>query len=413
MKLNLFGRMGLALLAALALGLGMTACGGGTIAYLWTFGSQYNQIVGYKVDNYSGNLTQVIGSPFSIGFTNPVNMVVRPGGRFVYVFSKGTGGGPGVRGTGSGITVFSVGNDGVLTAQQTYTSQGYVPVWLQIDGTGSYLYALDQYAPDSKTAPYYGSITVFQIDASTGRLNIVLNQQVKDPNDPTGQLQLSYFPVGSSPVMSHVSGSCLYTADTYDNTVFPYVIGGGGQLTLTTTGAIQTGAAQITSINGGSNYIFLTDANNGSTTANYIYPYTSGAGCSLNALTGGRITNYTGTANPSNTLLDNAGRYLYVLNKNIPSGNSPTQTASSITGFNLTNGEFVLNNNPISTVGSGPTCMVEDPTNQWMYVSDMNDGTVTGKSFNATTGTLAQLSRGSSFPATGTLSCLALSPNVD
>jgi hypothetical protein len=43
----------------------------------------------------------------------------------------------------------------------------------------------------------------------------------------------------------------------------------------------------------------------------------------------------------------------------------------------------------------------------------MNDGTVTGKFINQNTGQLSDLQRGSSFPATGLATCLAVSGNVD
>ncbi len=99
MKLSLFGRLAMALFASLALGLGMTACGGGTIGYMWVLGQQYNQIAGFKIDDYTGNLTQIQGSPFVSNGAIPVSIVVKPGGRYVYVINQGTGGGPTKPGT--------------------------------------------------------------------------------------------------------------------------------------------------------------------------------------------------------------------------------------------------------------------------------------------------------------------------
>jgi 6-phosphogluconolactonase (cycloisomerase 2 family) len=64
-------------------------------------------------------------------------------------------------------------------------------------------------------------------------------------------------------------------------------------------------------------------------------------------------------------------------------------------------------------VGSGPVCMVEDPSNQYVYTSNSIDGTVTGKYINQNTGQLSNLTRGSAFPATGLVTCLAVSGNVD
>ena len=62
MKLSRIGLVSMALVVSVAMALGMTACGGGTVAFLWVAGTQYNQIVGYKVDDFTGNLTQVKSS---------------------------------------------------------------------------------------------------------------------------------------------------------------------------------------------------------------------------------------------------------------------------------------------------------------------------------------------------------------
>src|SRR5580765_8533240 len=103
MRLSRIGRYSLALVVTVALALGMTACGGGTIAFIWVLGTQYNQIGGFKVDNFTGNLTPIIHSPFSSNGTNPVALVLKPGGRYLYVINKGSAGDKG------NISLFSVG----------------------------------------------------------------------------------------------------------------------------------------------------------------------------------------------------------------------------------------------------------------------------------------------------------------
>ena len=91
MKLSRIGRVSMALVVSVAMGLGMTACGGGTIGFMWVLGTQYNQIGAFKIDDFTGNLTTPPGSPFGSGGTNPVSLVVKPGGRFLYVINKGSG----------------------------------------------------------------------------------------------------------------------------------------------------------------------------------------------------------------------------------------------------------------------------------------------------------------------------------
>jgi 3-carboxymuconate cyclase len=416
MRLSRIGRFSMALVVSVAMGLGMTACGGGTIAYIWVLGTQYNQISGYKVDDFTGNLTQVVHSPFSSNGTTPVALVVKPGGRYVYVINKGDSK------TAGNISLYSVGGDGVLTFQLPYTSRGTTPVWASIDSTGNYLYVLDTLYPDTPQYPNpksLGAITVFLIDQNTGRLQLVPNQQIKDSN----QTQLTFFPVGPKPLMMRVSGGCLFTINGGDQTVFPYSVGSNGQLSLTANSTINTGAGNLTSISTSGNYVYLTDAAPTSDSpGGRILPYTVGSGsaaCSLNTLTGGPVNNLPLTSNPVYSFPDNKGKTLYVLNRSSLDPQNKTSSISAFTIDSTTGKVFPLGTggspsagNPYA-VGAGPVCMVEDPSNQYVYTSNNIDGTITGRRIDSNSGELRELTRGSTFPTTGQPTCLALSGNVN
>jgi 6-phosphogluconolactonase (cycloisomerase 2 family) len=43
------------------------------------------------------------------------------------------------------------------------------------------------------------------------------------------------------------------------------------------------------------------------------------------------------------------------------------------------------------TTGAGPQCLVEDPSNQFIYTANFNDSTVTGHSIDQTAGVLRDL----------------------
>ena len=425
MKLSRIGRISMALVVSVAMGLGMTACGGGTIGFMWVLGTQYNQIAAFKIDDFTGNLTTPPGSPFSSGGSNPVSLVVKPGGRYLYVINKGGGAATSASGslpcgTGGGITEFAIGGQGVLTFQQCFQSQGTTPVWAAHDSTGSFLYVLDQVAPGAvctgsgvTATSCFGDITVFSIDPDTGRLSLVLNQQIKDPI--TGA-QLTYFPVGQMPKMMALSGSCLFTLNNDTNqTVFPYAAGTGGQLTLTTNSTINTGATRATSIIAGGTAVYITDAGAPNlNTPGQVLPFTVGGGsCSLNTITGGPTANLSPASNPVYTLVDSKGKYLYVANQSSTNSTTPN---SSISAFNIQSNGTLQEipdppNNPYP-VGGGPVCMVEDPSNQYLYTSN-GDGTVTGKVLFAPSGQLSNLTRGSQFSTVGQATCLAVSGNVD
>jgi len=130
----------------------------------------------------------------------------------------------------------------------------------------------------------------------------------------------------------------------------------------------------------------------------------------------GAVPNLTGTQNPVFAMTDTKNKYLYVLNHATTNTNTAT-TNSSISAFTIDPSTGRLQalsdiSNPY-TVGNGPVCMVEDPTNQYIYASNNIDGTITGKVINQNTGQLSSLSRGSTFNATGLATCLAISGNVD
>lgn len=423
MKLSRIGRVSMALVVSVALGLGITACGGGTVAFLWVLGTQYNQIAGFKVDHFSGNLTPVVGSPFSSNGTNPTSIAVTPGGRYVYIVNKGIPASGTTAATPGNIALFTVGGDGVLTFQQSYTSRGNTPIWASADSTGAYLYVLDSHYPDTPEYPNpnnLGAITVFAIDPNTGRLQLIPNQQVKDSN----QTQLTFFPVGPAPTMMRVSGSsCLFTINTGNQTVTPYAVGTNGQLTVTANQSIAVDAGQLTSITANGTYVYLTDAQPTSdSSGGRILPYTVGTGsaaCSLNVLTGGPVNNLPLTSNPVYGMVDNQGKWLYILNRSSTNTGTPNPS-SSISAFSIDPstgklqaiGSGASGGNPYS-VGSGPVCMVEDPSNQWAFTSNNIDGTITGKRLDSRSGELRDLPRNSTFPTVGQPTCMALTGSIN
>ena len=420
MTFSKIGRMLTALVASAALGLGMTACGGGTIGYMWVLGTFYNQISGFSIDDYTGNLTAIAHSPFTSGGTNPVSIVVKPGGRYVYVVNSGSGatGTPGTtsfNSPGASIAEFSVGTGGFLTFEQTFFSQGVNPLWATFDSTGNYLYVVDKYSPDYATTGN-GSITAFSVDPNTGRLTLLTNTAVL-----VNGIAQTYFDVGKSPIMARVgSGSCLFTLSA--NSIYPYLVNSSnGQLTVATTGSLVIPAPSggltptFTSINTGTGssagaFTYLTDSAN-----NFIYTLQAGSStCSLTQVAGSQMTNVSGTSNPVYSVTSSSGKFLYVMNYN--QAGSVSNGSSSISAFTIDAlGRLATltdtTNNPYA-VGSGPTCAVQDPTNQYLYTSNHFDNTVTGKLVDQNRGFLSNLTRGTVFPSTQTPTCMAVSGNL-
>ena len=411
MKLSGNGQRILACVGSVALTLGLTSCGSYTTGYLWVMegpsssNGAGNTITGFKIDNYSGNLTEMVHSPFPAGGSNPVMGVVKPGGRYLYTLNAGDG--------SNSVSQFSVGGDGVLTFQQSFASQGGTPVWMDISAGGDLLYVLDRVSPATSvtcasatgllSAPC-GSITVFAIDPDTGRLALVQNQSVKNSSGT----YLTYTSVGPAPTRIKTTSAASVIVVNGDQTVTSLAVGTAGQLTVnanSTQVIDQTRTVNISSITTGGTFLYLTDSLN-----NRILQYTVSSAGVLQPVTGGTVTNsIAGTgAVPVWTLTDSANKWLYVLNQKNTASNSNTPN-SSISVYTL-NGALAPASGQLNpyTVGAGPVCMVEDPSKQWVYTSNQ-DGTITGYHIDHNQGTLQVLQHGSTFQAAGRPACLVVS----
>jgi hypothetical protein len=123
-----------------------------------------------------------------------------------------------------------------------------------------------------------------------------------------------------------------------------------------------------------------------------ILPYSLGVGGSLGAETAGPIPDDVDLANPIFLLVENKGKYIYVANQG---NNVAGQNANSgIAGYDLFTApvfqlEF-MQGEPFGS-GSGPQCIVEDPSDQFIYEADQFDSTVVGREVEPNDGILDDL----------------------
>jgi 6-phosphogluconolactonase (cycloisomerase 2 family) len=424
MKFRKFGQVCLALVVSLGLGFGVTSCSTDhTVGYFYVTGTQYQQISGFRIDNNLGQLTATQNSPYSSGGVNPTKILVSTAGKFVYVLNTGCGSTGQITcpantpadQTGANISLFTVGGQGGLSFQASYTSQGNLPIAIQADASGTHLFVLDSTVPDPTTCNGYvpgntasicGDITAFNIDGNTGRLSLITNQQVKN----SVGTNLTYFPVGSRPINFFLipSGSFIYTIEngqkgsTVDppQGVFVYA-NSSGQLTLTQNTPIVTNAIQLTYIYASSRYVYLIDAEDG-TSAGQILPYVVGTNGALQSNNGGSVPNTGTVANPGPMIVDHQNKFLYLTN--MGPNLTPSSEASSVSAFFIdpTTGRLstITTTVPFGS-GSSPTCILEDPSNQYLYTANFADSTVTGAIINSSTGTLQTLRKATSFATTG------------
>jgi 6-phosphogluconolactonase len=431
MKFRKFGRISLALAVSLGTGLGVTSCSTDhTVGYMYVTGQQYNQVSGYTIDSNLGQLTPTQNSPYSSGGANPIKALVANAGRFLYVLNAGCGGtgqaacssATTAANTGPNISLFTIGGKGSLSFQTTYNSQGNFPISIQADSSGTHLFVLDSQDPNPATdcvayvsgnaATICGDITSFNIDPNTGRLSLITNQQVKNP---TTGANLTYFPVGSSPINFVVvpSNSYIYTIEkgsgsALDPSQAIFVYGNSsGQLTLTQNTPIPSPATDLSFIYASAKYVYLIDAGQTVNPTGQILPYTIGTNGALQSLVGGAVYNSGTVANPGPMLVDHTGAFLYLANQG-PNLNA-TGAASSVSAFFIdpTTGRLTtLSGGASGTAtifgaGSAPQCIIEDPSNQYLYTGNYADSTITGGVINTSTGTLTTLRKNTSFTGPG------------
>jgi hypothetical protein len=460
MKFTKFGKT--LLMSALSVGIifGVSSCVRSyTVGYLYVTGTETAQsgnngiISGFKIDHNTGKLTEIAGLPVSTGGSNPVRAVLTLGSRFIYVLNRGVNSAGNADCTtadpcqNANITEFAVGGNGVLTPQQTFYTQGLNPFRLLADPTGSYIFALDHDSigqdgvnPASSTNPNpscglalggslttCGDITIFQINQTTGRLSTILNAQVTQANCPgeSTSCPLSYFPVPANPIDFILAQGFMLTVSGTPSTgdsVYPYTwSNSGGQLLLSQNspepltdpysseenGLVNYATAIVGS---GSVYYVLDDEpinitfNGNSVSSNsQILPYTLGTNGALQSDTSGIIPDDPTLSNPTWLMVESKNKYLYVANQgnNITGNNNPN---SGIAGYLITQTptyQFQFQADEPYGSGSGPQCIVEDPSNQFVYEANYYDSTVSGRVLDPNSGELKDMRVAGSYALKG------------
>lgn len=418
-----------------------------TVGYLYVTGTvtastgNNGIISGFRIDHNTGKLTSINTLPVPSGGSNPVRAYLTQGSRFLYVLNRGVNGsGTGdCYGTGANacqnanISQFAVGGNGVLTFQEQFYTQGINPFRMIADPTGSFLLVLDHDAPDNANpsstdncalalgtnVTTCGDVTVFKIEPSTGRLSLVVNAQVT----AAGGQPLNYFPIPANPVDFVVTGSSVLaltgapTPTSYPYTggtaVWPYNYSGtNGQLTLSQNSAQPLGIHQGTAIVSASGGIYVLDNEpvtigsgspfNAGAYSSQILPYTVGSGGALQAQPSGVIPDDATLSNPIYLIVESKGKYVYVANQ----GNNTTgaNPEGGIAGYDLFGSpSFQLTFIPDEPFGSGSgsQCIVEDPSDQFIYEANEYDSTVTGRTLEPETGVLTDMRSTSTYKLEG------------
>jgi hypothetical protein len=182
-------------------------------------------------------------------------------------------------------------------------------------------------------------------------------------------------------------------------TVFPYAANSSnGQLTVTQNTEFVTGAASISTIssNIAQNYIYILDP-----VGDNIWYYTLGTNGLLQAVNGSPTSNtQSPSGNPIALTSDSKSKFLYIANAGPASGLG--QGTSDISGYTIAaNGVLSPTAPGYFPTGAGPQCIIEDPSNQYLYTADYGSNTVTGHVLDPSSGLLTDMRNQSSYPTVG------------
>lgn len=288
--------------AAIVAGVG---CGTTSSHYVYATIPAANQLVVFREDPNSGVLTELAGSPYSVG-DGAHSIAIHPSGQFMYVVNPGI-----AANNENDISLFDIASDGGLTEIFPRTSLGNAvsePILLVMDPAGAYLYVMNAGSDN---------ISVFSIDSSTGALTQV-------PNSPVNIGQIAPLNMQVTP-----NGSFLYVTAVGTQTtgeIVGYSLN-AGQLTLigVTPSDGLNPAGLVIDPQGA--YLY---AGNNAASSSSIAIFSIGSTGALTAVPGSPL-NDSGYSSPIWMAFDPNGQYLYVANEG--SNNVTAYSINSSTGL--------------------------------------------------------------------------------
>lgn len=338
---------------------GCIGCGNTSNHYVYAAIPAASQIIAYREDPNSGVLTQISGSPYSVG-EGAISMVLHPSGKFFYVANPGVGGT-----TEDDISLFTSASDGVLTEVTPRTplgSSASQPQLLVMDPGGAFLYAMNGGS---------NNISVFSINSGTGALTQVAN---------------SPFSIGLPPLNMQVtpSGNFLYVsvaggvAGSNNGSIAAFSVNSGA---LTLVGLTSTAGVNPYGLAIDHSGTYLYASNYGS---NSIAVFTIGSSGSLSQVQGSPINNNYSA--PYAMIFDPSGKYLYVANQG-----SNNVAAYSITSAGLPAALTSSTTTNAFATETSPSFLVSDTTGKYLFVGNQG-GSAGIQSFSVSNGGLTSLS---------------------
>ena len=319
----------------------------------------------FTIDQTSGALTEVSGSPFSTGFTigsSFPDIAVDSQSAHLYLASAGD----------AKVAGFAIdGTTGALTtlAGSPYaagTNAGGIPAF---SPDGKYLYVVDQNSSG-------GAVSGYSIDPTSGVLTALAG---------------SPFAAGSTPywIAFTPNGQFAYVSNFSGNNISVYTVS-AGVLTAMPTPVPVDGGPQDLTIDSTGTHLFVPVSSGSSNGAVDVFTINSD----------GTLTKVTGSPYPVGigprfVDVDPTGKYAYV--------SSAGTGGTGVYGFSIdpsTGALTALSGSPYSTgTNSEPQFITVDASGKFGYTANQGSGTISGFAIDQSTGVLSAIA-GSPF-ATG------------
>ena len=323
--------------------------------------SNYNEgtVYAYSLNQSSGTVSSISGSPYS-GFNTPLPVAIDGRSRFVFVSENN-----------ASVKAHRIGSDGTLTSYQTVTG-GVQPGYPIVDAFDRFVF-VGNYNGSNLAYPY-------KIDQSTGALTAGATAGYNSTTslmtiEPTGRVLFS---------VNQAAGAILYSflidQTTGGLTTVDQDSVSGGVQGISLPGAAANPGRSVVSTNGRFLYVPNTSNNQRSISA---YSIDTSTGI-LTQIAGSPFgTSGDGVQVPA---IHPSGNFMYV-------ANNVSSTIDVFAMNSQTGALSVIAGSPFAA-GTGPGAVVVDPGGFFAFVPNYNAGagnTVSVFSINQTTGAMTQI----------------------
>ena len=335
----------LVLLFILASLVGLGSCGKNSSHYVYAAIPAASQLAVFREDPYSGVLTQLATSPYTVG-SGAQSVVIHPSGKFLYVANSGQG--------ENDVSLFDINSDGTVTEVYPRAPVGTLPFLLAMDPAGKYLYVANALS---------NNISVFSIASSNGVLTAITGSPFQINLSPKS-MQLA--PSGN---FLYVSAPSLATEGVI--AVFSVTAGILSSSPIGITYTADNDPAGI-AINPAGSFLYTA---NSTTSSISIYSIAS-SGILTQVPQSPLADNYK---SPVALIVDPTGSYLYVANQG--SDNIATYSITASTGFPV-----VITDSPFGSEAQ-PSFLAADPNGKYLFVGNQT-GSAGIQAFGVSSGSL-------------------------